>query len=152
MTRRTLYLLTALATVMSAGHHLDHLIRGNAVGWPVTESFNAFTASLGIYPAILTGLLLYRARLVGPGFWALLSGGGAGFVAAIHFGPFAVEPPDHIHGAHQTPLIGWLAFAWLIGFVVVLAITSVVETRAWYRERRSGDGVEHGAASAVATR
>ena len=33
---RVLYRLTWLALAMSLGHHLDHLIRGNAVGWPVT--------------------------------------------------------------------------------------------------------------------
>jgi hypothetical protein len=38
-----LYRLTWLALVLSLGHHLDHLIRGNAVGWPVTGEVNAFT-------------------------------------------------------------------------------------------------------------
>jgi hypothetical protein len=43
MQRRILYELTWLALALSLGHHLDHLIRGNAVGWPVTEEVNAFT-------------------------------------------------------------------------------------------------------------
>jgi hypothetical protein len=30
----------------AAGHLLDHLIRGNAVGWPLTDQVNAFTISL----------------------------------------------------------------------------------------------------------
>jgi hypothetical protein len=34
---RTQYRLTWLTAAMSLGHHLDHLIRGNAVGWPVTD-------------------------------------------------------------------------------------------------------------------
>jgi hypothetical protein len=31
-----------LPAALSLGHHLDHLIRGNAVGWPLTEEVNAF--------------------------------------------------------------------------------------------------------------
>jgi hypothetical protein len=134
---RTLYRLTLLAAAMSLGHHLDHLIRGNAVGWPVTGQVNAFTASLLVYPVIITGLLLYRAGRVGPGFWALVSGGGAAFVAAVHFGPAAVEPPELILDHYQTPVLGWLAFAWLLVFVAVLAITCVYETRLWAQQRQA---------------
>ena len=39
---RTLDRLTWLAAALSLGHHLDHLIRGNAVGWPLTEKVNTF--------------------------------------------------------------------------------------------------------------
>jgi hypothetical protein len=46
---RALYRLTWLALVLSLGHHLDHLIRHNAVGWPLTEEVNAFTSS-GLVP------------------------------------------------------------------------------------------------------
>jgi hypothetical protein len=135
MRSRTLYFLTYLAAAMSFGHHLDHVIRGNAVGWPLTVDVNAFTMSLVIYPIIGTGLLLYRAGRVGPGFWAFISGGGALFVSAVHFGPFAVEPPDHIIGMYDPPIVGWLAFGWLVAFVAVLAVTCVYETRVWWRHR-----------------
>jgi hypothetical protein len=135
MHSRTLYRLTWLAAAMSLGHHLDHLIRDNAVGWPVTDQVNAFTASLVVYPVIAVGLLAYRAGRVGPGFWALISGGGAIFVSAVHFGPAAVEPPELILDAHDPPVLGWLAFAWLVAFVAVLAVTCVYETRLWWRQR-----------------
>jgi hypothetical protein len=134
---RVLYRLTWLALVMSLGHHLDHLLRGNAVGWPVTEQVNAFTASLVVYPIIATGLVLYRSGRVGPGFWALVSGGGAVFVAAVHFGPAAVEPPELILDHYQPPILGWLAFGWLVVFVTVLAITSIYETRLWASQRQA---------------
>jgi hypothetical protein len=137
MHRRTLYQLTYLAAAMSLGHHLDHLIRHNAVGWPVTDQVNAFTFSLVVYPVIITGLLLYRAGRVGPGFWALVSGGGAVFVSAVHFGPAAVEPPDMILGHYDPPILGWLAFGWLVTFVAVLAVTSVYETRLWSQQRQT---------------
>jgi hypothetical protein len=134
---RILYRLTWLALALSLGHHLDHLIRGNAVGWPLTDQVNAFTASLVVYPIIITGLLLYHAGRVGPGFWALVSGGGAAFVAAVHFGPAAVEPPELILDHYDTPILGWLAFGWLVVFVTVLAITCLYETRLWASRRQA---------------
>ncbi len=136
MHRRTLYRLTYLAAAMSLGHHLDHVIRHNAVGWPLTGQVNAFTVSLVVYPVIATGLMLYRAGRVGPGFWALVSGGGAVFVSAVHFGPAAVEPPEMILGGYGPSVLGWLAFAWLVTFVAVLAITSLYETRLWSQQRQ----------------
>jgi len=134
---KVLYRLTWLALALSLGHHLDHLIRGNAVGWPVTDQVNAFTASLVVYPIIATGLVLYRAGRVGPGFWALVSGGGAVFVSVVHFGPAAVEPPELILDHYDTPILGWLAFGWLMVFVTVLAITCLYETRLWAQQRRA---------------
>jgi hypothetical protein len=137
MHRTILYRLTWLAAALSLGHHLDHLIRHNAVGWPLTDEVNAFTISLAVYPVIATGLLLYRSGRVGPGFWALVSGGGAVFVGGVHFGPAAVEPPQMILNAYASPVLGWLAFVWLTSFVAVLAITSLYETRLWWQQRQT---------------
>lgn len=133
MQRRILYGLVYLATLMSLGHHVDHLIRGNHVGWPVTPEVTPFTYSLGVYPVILLGLVLYQSGRVGPGYWALLSGGGALFLAAIHFGPDAIEPPADIIELYEPRIIGWFAFAWLVGLVVVLAIASLHAARLWLR-------------------
>lgn len=127
--------LIVLALVFSAGHHIDHGIRGNQVGWPMTDEVNAFTYSLIIYPLILTGWLLHRGGRVGPGFWLFLSGGGALFVAAIHLGPWAVEPPADIIDLYDPRILGWIAFAWLIGFVAVLLVISRYEWTLWRRER-----------------
>ena len=138
MHRRTVYALTLLAAAMSLGHHIDHALRGNAIGWPLTAEVNAFTMSLVIYPIIATGLLLYRAGRIGSGSWAFISGGGAAFVSAVHFGPFAVEPPHLIHGGYEQPILGWIAFAWLVAFVGLLFVTSLYETRVWWERRRGG--------------
>src|SRR5918996_1794862 len=116
MHTRTIYILTLAGAAASFVHHVDHAIRGNAIGWPLTDEVNAFTLSLLIYPIIATGLLLYRAGRVGPGFWALVSGGGAAFVSAIHFGPLAVEPPHLIHGGYLQPPLCWVAFGWVVAF------------------------------------
>ena len=138
LARRRVLLLTALATLLSLGHHVDHLIRGNHVGWPLTDDVNAFTLSLGVYPTLALAVLLYQRRLIGPGTWALLSGNGALFVAALHFGPHAVEPPRDIIGLYPEP-IGWFWFAWLLCLVGVLLLTCVFEVRLWAARRRSGD-------------
>ena len=134
---RGLYVLIGLALLFAIGHHVDHVIRGNHVGWPINGQVNAFTYSLGIYPAILTGLLLYRACVVGPGFWIFLSAGGALFLAAIHFGPFAIEPPQDIIGLYEPPILGWLAFGWLVGLIAVLIIATVYEIRLWLSAHRA---------------
>ncbi len=133
---RILYGLIFLAMFMSLGHHIDHVIRGNHVGWPLTAELNAFTYSLGIYPLILLGLYLYASGRVGPGFWALLSGSGALFVAWIHFGPVAVEPPADIINLYEVRIVGWMAFLWLVVFVLVLVGTCLYEVRSWFAQRK----------------
>lgn len=136
MQSRGLYGLIYLAAFMSLGHHVDHVIRGNHVGWPITEHATPFTYSLTIYPLIVLGMFLYRSGRVGPGFGAFLSGSGSLFVSAIHFGPFAVEPLSDIIGPYESPIVGWFAFAWLLVFVALLAATFVYEASSWYRRRR----------------
>ena len=68
MHRQILYRLTWLA----AGMSLDHRIRDNAVGWPLTDQVNAFTLSLIVYPviawlvafvAVLAVTCVYETRL-----------------------------------------------------------------------------------------
>ena len=132
---KTLYGLIFLALFMSLGHHIDHVIRGNNVGWPLTAEVNAFTYSLGIYPLIILGLYLYASGRVGPGFWAILSGSGAVFVAWIHFAPAAVEPPADIINLYEPRIVGWLAFLWLVVFVGVLVGTCIYEVRSWFAQR-----------------
>lgn len=134
MIDRRLMLLILAALMLSAGHHLDHIVRGNHVGWPVTSEVNAFSASLVIYPLILGGLALSLSGRMGPGGWAFLSGGGVVFLAAIHFGPWAVEPPGDIIGMHDPPALGWLAFSWLLTLVFVLLVSTLYELRLWRRE------------------
>jgi hypothetical protein len=136
--RRNLYALTALAAFLALGHHVDHIIRGNNVGWPVNKEFNGFTYSLVIYPVILIGLFLYRSGRVGPGFWVFLSGGGALFLAFIHFAPKAIEPPSEIIDLYDSRAVGLLAFGWLLLLIAVLAATSVYEFSLWLRHRKRG--------------
>ncbi|MCD6054311.1 MAG: hypothetical protein K0Q96_1503 [Rubrobacteraceae bacterium] len=73
-TNRILYGLIFLAMFMSLGHHIDHVIRGNHVGWPPTHRVTPFTYSLGVYPLIFLGPYLYASGRVGPGFWRSFRG------------------------------------------------------------------------------
>ena len=104
--RRTLYGLIYLATFLYLGYHVDHLIRGNHVGWPLTEHVTPITYSLGVYPLIFLGLYLYTSGRVGEGYWAVLSESGALFVTTIHFGPVAVEPPAEIINLYDSRIVG----------------------------------------------
>lgn len=120
---------------MSFGHHLDHIIRGNHVGWQLTDEVTPLTYSFGVYPLIIAGLYLYRSGRVAPGYWALLAGFGAIFLTVIHFGPNAIEPPADIINLYEPRVIGWFAFAWVVVLVAVLAASSIYEARLWPRQR-----------------
>jgi hypothetical protein len=137
MRNKGLYGLGYLVAFMSLGHHIDHAIRGNHVGWPLTAEVNVFTYSLGIYPLILLGLYPYGSGKVGPGYWALLTGSGAVFVSAVHFGPAALEPPADIINLYEPQIVGWLALTWFVVFVAVLVVTSLYGGYLWFRQRRA---------------
>lgn len=136
MSTRAARSLIYLATVLSLGHHVDHVIRGNHTGWPHTDQVTPFTYSLAVYPFILLGLYLSATSKVGPGYWLLLSGPGALFLAATHLGPTALEPPGDIINAYSTPLHGWLAFAWLLSLIAVLLVMFGYEIHLWRQKRQ----------------
>lgn len=115
------------------------MIRGNHTGWPLTDQATPFTYSLVVYPLILLGLYLSRTGKAGAGYWLLLSGPGALFLAAVHLGPTAVEPPGDIIGHYPTPLLGWLAFAWLLLLIAVLVSLFLWELHLWRHRQRPTD-------------
>ena len=125
-----------MAALLSLGHHLDHVLRGDHTGWPLTGQVTPFTFSLVVYPLILFGLHLSRTGRAGPGFWLWVSGPGALFLVAVHLGPTAIERPEEILDGHATRELGWAAFAWLLTLMAVLAATFVHELRCWLRQRR----------------
>lgn len=128
------------ATVLSLGHHLDHVIRGNHTGWPLTDQVTPFTYSLGVYPLILLGLCLSTTSKAGRRYWMLLSGAGALFLAATHLGPSAVEPPGDIINQYPNPLVGRLAFAWLLCLLLILVVMFAHHTHhLWHQARRQKD-------------
>ena len=136
---RKLLVLAVIATLFSIGHHIDHIVRGNHVGWPLIPQITPFTVSLGFYPVIALGFYLYIRGRVGPGFWAILSLLGVLFVGLLHFGPLAVEPPKDILAAYSNPVTGWLAFGWLLVFLIVLVVTTTYSCRLWLQQRTTGN-------------
>ena len=133
---RATYLLIGAITLLSLGHHLDHLLRG-ATGWPFSAEVNPFTYSLAIYPVIAAGLALSRRGRAGARFWALLSGGGALFVLGVHIGPVAGDAVDQIPGQYASPVAGAIALAELGLFMASLVAASVFDGLRWRRGRRS---------------
>lgn len=127
--------LIVLAAVLSLGHHLDHVLRGTHVGWPLVQEVTPFTYSLVVYPLLLLGLALSRTGWAGPGFWLLLSGTGVAFLAAVHLGPGALEPPGDIVSGYAAAPVGWLALAELLALLGVLLAHAAYAGRAWHRGR-----------------
>ena len=123
--------LALLTTIFSVGHHVDHVLRGNHVGWPLIPEITAFTYSLGFYPVIALGFYLYRSGRAGPGFWAVLASVGFLFVGVLHFGPFALEPPSDIVEPYGSAFAGYAALGWLVAFLILLAGTSLYAFRLW---------------------
>ena len=120
--------LTLAITGLSVAHHVDHVLRG-VTGWPLDGGFNPFTLSLFVYPAIGAGWLLSRRGRAGPRFWALLAGGGALFVLAVHVGPAAGDSVATIPDQHASPLADVLALAVLAVFLAALVAHCVHELR-----------------------
>lgn len=131
--------LVLSATLFSIGHHIDHIIRGNHVGWPLIPQATPFTYSLVVYPFIALGLYLYLTNRVGPGYWAILTASGFAFVGVLHFGPFAVEPPADIIGPYNSRVAGWGALWWLIVFLIILAATAIYASYLWAWQRRRSE-------------
>jgi hypothetical protein len=128
---RRLAALILLATLLGLGHHIDHLIRGNHVGWPVTSEVNAFTYSLGIYPVIMVGFYLTIRDHVGPRYWVIVASVGLGMLAAVHLGPWALEPPRDIISPYQPGTLGYVAFAWLLALLGSLLVAALYALRQW---------------------
>jgi hypothetical protein len=122
------------ATVLSLGHHGDHIARGDHTGWPLTEEVTAFTYSLGVYPIILVGLLLSRRGRAGARFWTVFFGAGVAFLAAVHLGPAALEPRGDIVGGYPSAVLGSVAFAWLLMLIAVLTASLLYHAGRWLKE------------------
>ena len=138
MTRK-LYVLILITTAMTLGHHVDHIIRGNHVGWPFSPTPTPFTLSLAVYPAVLGGLYLARNGKVGPGFWAVLWGAMTLLAASVHL-PLSEnsETAGDIINPYASPIAGWAAFLWLLALVVMATVTFFESWRLWSHRRRVG--------------
>jgi hypothetical protein len=126
-----LYVLIALPTLLGIAHHIDHLIRGNHVGWPVTPTVNPFTYSLLIYPVIGLGLYLTMIDRVGVRYWLGTAVLGGVMMWFFHLSPWAVEPPSDVILPYANPVVGYVAFAVVIGLILSLLLTAGYATYRW---------------------
>ena len=122
------YRLVLVITGLSIAHHFDHVVR-DVTGWPFAGGFNPFSASLFVYPVILTGLLLSRQRRVGARFWAILAGGAALFILAVHVGPAAGDSVATIPDQHGSTVADLAALLVLAAFLAALVAHCAYELR-----------------------
>lgn len=122
------YRLVLVITALSVAHHIDHVLR-DVTGWPFRGGFNPFSASLFVYPVILAGLLLSRRRRVGARFWAILAGGAAIFILAVHVGPAAGDSVTTIPDQYGSTAADVAALVVLALFVAALVAHCTHELR-----------------------
>ncbi|MFC7070141.1 hypothetical protein [Halobaculum lipolyticum] len=128
------YLLFGVATLLGLAHHLDHVIRGNHVGWPITPDVNPFTYSLVIYPLVVFGFTLSLTGRAGSRYWTVVMTLGTGMLAFFHLSPWAVEPPGDVILPYANPLFGYVAFALLLALIGVVGVGALYSARLWVRE------------------
>ncbi len=122
------YRLVVLITGLSIGHHVDHALR-DVTGWPFADEFNSFSASLLVYPVILAGLWLSHRHRVGARFWAVLAGGAALFVVAVHLGPSAPDSVTSIPDQYGSTVADVAALGVLGLFLAALVLHCAHEVR-----------------------
>ncbi|WP_227134648.1 hypothetical protein [Halorubellus salinus] len=127
------YVLFALATLLGLAHHIDHVIRGNHVGWPITPQVNPFTYSLVIYPLVVTGFVGSLTGRTGERYWSLVMLVGGGMLVFFHLSPWAVEPPGDVILPYANPLFGYVAFAVLLALIGVVFAGAAYSLALWYR-------------------
>lgn len=130
---RAFYLFVLVPTILGAAHHIDHIIRGNHVGWPITPEVNPFTYSLAIYPLLAISLYLSVTRRVEARYWAGFFAFSAGMLAYFHISPWAVEPPQDVMVPYANPAVGYLAFGIVLALIGSVVIGSVYGVSLWYQ-------------------
>ncbi|WP_277543759.1 hypothetical protein [Haloarcula laminariae] len=130
---RAFYLSVLVPTVLGVAHHIDHIIRGNHVGWPITPEVNAFTYSLAIYPLLVISSYLTLTRRVEARYWTGFFAFSAGMLAYFHISPWAVEPPQDVMVPYANPVAGYLAFGIVLALIASVVIGSMYGAVLWYR-------------------
>lgn len=133
---RTGWTFVVLNTLGGIGHHVDHTLRHN-VGWPLNQHVNGYTITLLIYVVILIGVVYTRRGVLGTGFWLVMCIGGFVYTAGVHFLPGSPDPPAHYAALYGSGVYGALAVAWLLLFLLSLAVSGVYFARLWLDERQA---------------
>jgi len=129
-----LYAFVGVPTILGALHHIDHIVRGNHVGWPITAEVNAFTYSLGIYPLIVVSLYLAVSDRVEARYMTVFFAFSAAILAFFHISPWAVEPPQDVIGPYANPVFGYLAFGVLVALIASAVVGCAYSVVLWRRD------------------
>lgn len=154
--RRWLVIAASTVTILGAIHHIDHIIRGNHIGWPFSTQATPFTFSLLVYPALLGGIYLTRRRRAWAGYWLGVALPMLALVTFVHLIPHAgyEAPPDlyipysdplayvqmgtapsrvtffrDVYPAYASPVWGFLAVAVMVSLVCALLALIVAAIR-----------------------
>jgi len=130
---RGFYAFVLVPTLLGAAHHVDHVVRGNHVGWPLTPEVNPFTYSLAIYPLLAVSVYLTATRRVEARYWAGFFAFSAGMLAYFHVSPWAVEPPRDVIVPYEHAAFGYLAFAILLALIASVVAGSAYAVVLWVR-------------------
>jgi len=130
---KKLIVLVVLLIVLTLGHDVDHMFRGD-IPWPLASGPLLPKAILFIQFAFLgLALSFYLRNKIGPLFWALAAGIGVTLAWLAHFSPFTDQTPQYIYRAYQTPAAGALAVAWLVALMLVLITIAIYAEYLWAR-------------------
>lgn len=131
-----LYLIVAVSTALGAAHHLDHLVRGNHVGWPASPEVNAFTYSLVIYPLVAIGLYLTMTDRPAIRYWTAVLAFSTVTLLYFHLSPWAVEPPGDVILPYADPVVGYAAFGILLALIASVTVGTGYALVIWRRRER----------------
>jgi hypothetical protein len=131
---RRAYAVFAVALALGLAHHIDHVVRGNHVGWPVTPSVNPFTYSLVIYPLVVLGFVLSLTGRAGARYWTAVMTLGGLMLVFFHLSPWAIEPPTDVILPYSNPLWGYAAFAILLALIACVFAGAGYMFLLWRRE------------------
>ncbi len=128
MADRKLTILVVLVILLSVGHDIDHVFRGD-IRWQLLPVILLFAK----YLFLGLGLCFYLKRKIGPLFWAVTAGLGAALGWLAHFSPFTDQTPQYIFHAYTTPAAGALAVALLAALMLTLIVTAIYAEYLWAR-------------------
>jgi hypothetical protein len=131
MRDKKLIALIIVGTILSLGHNVDHIVRGD-LALPLTlESVPFIVVTLVTYTIIACGLYLYSKGKVGARFWAIFAGAGLAFGWLGHFSPFTDQPARYVFNAYESVIAGWLALSCLLALMLTLMIAAVYAAYLW---------------------
>lgn len=103
--RRWLLIAATSVLILGAIHHIDHIIRGNHIGWPFSTQVTPFTFSLLVYPALLLGIYLTWRKRAWAGYWMGVAPPMLALVIFVHLIPHAgYEAPPDLYIPYSDPL------------------------------------------------